>query len=44
MTPDNQVHWTVFSVYGGQPRWRSESIQLGGPGSARGVVGYWFDV
>lgn len=26
-----------------EERWRSEGIQIGGPGSARGVLGNWFD-
>lgn len=26
-----------------EERWRSEGIQVGGPQSARGVLGFWFD-
>jgi len=33
----------IFSIYGGQARWRSESIQIGGLNSARGCLGHWFD-
>ncbi|KAI4251158.1 MAG: hypothetical protein LQ352_005020 [Teloschistes flavicans] len=43
LTPENQVRWTTFSVFHGEERWRSESIQLGGVQAGRGVVGYWFD-
>lgn len=43
MTKEGQVHWTTYSVFGGQDRWRSESVQLGGPKSGRGVIGNWFD-
>ncbi|OAA68411.1 f-box domain protein, cyclin-like protein [Niveomyces insectorum RCEF 264] len=37
------VHWTTMSLFGGQPRWRSESVQIGGLRSGRGVIGNWFD-
>jgi hypothetical protein len=43
MTPEGEVRWTTFSVFDNQERWRSESVQVGGPKSAKGVVGYWFD-
>lgn len=43
MTKHSQVHWTTFSIIEGQDRWRSESIQLGGVKSGRGVIGNWFD-
>lgn len=26
-----------------EERWRSEGVQIGGAGSARGVLGTWFD-
>jgi len=29
--------------YSGEERWRSEGVQVGGPRSARGVIGTWFD-
>lgn len=43
MTPQGEVRWTTLSVIGGEDRWRSEGIQVGGINSARGVVGTWFD-
>ncbi|KAK1836618.1 hypothetical protein QBC39DRAFT_89137 [Podospora conica] len=44
MTPEGELRWTTFSIFGGEDRWKSEGIQIGGPRSARGVVGNWFDV
>ncbi|KAF2472598.1 uncharacterized protein BDR25DRAFT_259061 [Lindgomyces ingoldianus] len=44
LTPESEVRWTTISVfYGGEERWRSEGIQVGGPNSKRGVIGTWFD-
>ncbi|RDW89016.1 hypothetical protein BP6252_01048 [Coleophoma cylindrospora] len=43
MTREGEVRWTTFSIYGGEERWRSEGIQIGGIKSGRGVVGNWFD-
>jgi hypothetical protein len=43
LTQEGEVRWTTFSIFGGQERWRSEGIQVGGRRSARGVVGNWFD-
>ncbi|KAI1177451.1 hypothetical protein F4777DRAFT_577012 [Nemania sp. FL0916] len=43
LTPEGEVRWTTFSIFGGVERWRSESIQVGGVKSAKGVVGHWFD-
>lgn len=43
LTPEGEVRWTTFSIFGGVERWRSESIQLGGVRSAKGVLGHWFD-
>ncbi|KAH7127137.1 hypothetical protein B0J11DRAFT_295998 [Dendryphion nanum] len=44
LTPEGEVHWTVISIFsGGEERWRSEGIQVGGPNSKRGVTGTWFD-
>ncbi|KAK8051203.1 hypothetical protein PG993_002588 [Apiospora rasikravindrae] len=43
LTPEGEVRWTTFSIFNGQERWRSESIQLGGAKSAKGVLGNWFD-
>ncbi|KAL0944288.1 uncharacterized protein CTRU02_202175 [Colletotrichum truncatum] len=42
LTKEGDVRWTTFSIFNGQPRWRSEGIQIGGVGSARGVLGNWF--
>ncbi|KAH6687996.1 F-box domain-containing protein [Plectosphaerella plurivora] len=43
LTKEGEVRWTTFSVYGGEDRWRSESVQVGGVRSTRGVLGNWFD-
>jgi len=43
MTKEGEVRWTSYSVYFGEERWKSESIQIGGIGSARGTLGHWFD-
>ncbi|KAF2969519.1 hypothetical protein GQX73_g4067 [Xylaria multiplex] len=43
LTPEGEVRWTTFSIFGGIERWRSESIQVGGVRSAKGVLGHWFD-
>ena len=42
-TPEGEIRWTVFSIFHGEERWRSEGIQVGGIRSARGVLGNWFD-
>ncbi|KAJ3560373.1 hypothetical protein NPX13_g9324 [Xylaria arbuscula] len=43
LTPEGEVRWTTFSIFGGVERWRSESVQVGGVRSAKGVLGHWFD-
>ncbi|KAI5922592.1 hypothetical protein F4810DRAFT_673330 [Camillea tinctor] len=43
LTREGEVRWTTFSVFSGTERWRSESVQVGGVKSAKGVVGHWFD-
>lgn len=43
LTLEGEVRWTTFSIFGGVERWRSESIQVGGVRSAKGVLGHWFD-
>ncbi|KAF2802427.1 uncharacterized protein BDZ99DRAFT_373114, partial [Mytilinidion resinicola] len=44
MTPSGEVRWTTISIFStGEERWRSESIQVGGVRSERGVIGTWFD-
>lgn len=42
-TVEGEIRWTTLSVFFGEARWRSEGIQVGGPRSARGVIGTWFD-
>ncbi|CAK7234413.1 hypothetical protein SBRCBS47491_008940 [Sporothrix bragantina] len=42
-TKEGHIRWTTFSTFDGQPRWRSEGIQIGGRRSGRGVMGNWFD-
>ncbi|ROT40198.1 hypothetical protein SODALDRAFT_329873 [Sodiomyces alkalinus F11] len=44
LTREGDVRWTTFSIFDGEERWRSESVQVGGVKSARGVLGNWFDV
>ncbi|KAI0035283.1 hypothetical protein K488DRAFT_83245 [Vararia minispora EC-137] len=39
--PSGNIRWTSVSIYQGQKQWSSEGIQLGGPGSAAGVIGAW---
>ncbi|KAH8197197.1 hypothetical protein TruAng_008651 [Truncatella angustata] len=43
LTPEGEVRWTTWSLFNGQERWRSESVQVGGVRSAKGVLGNWFD-
>ncbi|CAO2658393.1 Nn.00g061160.m01.CDS01 [Neocucurbitaria sp. VM-36] len=44
LTAEGEVRWQTISVfYGGEERWRSEGIQVGGVRSSRGVIGTWFD-
>jgi hypothetical protein len=43
LTKEGQVRWQTISVYGGEERWQSEGIQVGGVQSQRGVLGHWFD-
>ncbi|ETN46874.1 uncharacterized protein HMPREF1541_01063 [Cyphellophora europaea CBS 101466] len=42
-TPTGAIRWTSFSIFHGEERWRSEGVQIGGPRSARGILGNWFD-
>ena len=35
-TPHGAIHWTTFSIFHGEERWRSEGVQIGGIKSARG--------
>ncbi|USP79455.1 uncharacterized protein yc1106_06729 [Curvularia clavata] len=44
LTAEGEVRWQTISVFqGGEERWRSDGIQVGGLRSPRGVVGTWFD-
>ncbi|KXJ95403.1 hypothetical protein Micbo1qcDRAFT_230668 [Microdochium bolleyi] len=43
MTKEGEVRWTTVSIFAGVERWKSESVQVGGVKSARGVLGNWFD-
>ncbi|KAI0878976.1 hypothetical protein GGS24DRAFT_316516 [Hypoxylon argillaceum] len=43
LTSEGEVRWTTWSIFGGVERWRSESVQVGGVNSAKGVLGHWFD-
>ncbi|OTB03725.1 hypothetical protein M426DRAFT_41640, partial [Hypoxylon sp. CI-4A] len=43
LTREGEVRWTTFSVFSGVERWRSESVQVGGVKSSKGVIGNWFD-
>lgn len=43
MTKEGEVRWTTVSIFAGVERWKSESVQVGGVRSARGVLGNWFD-
>jgi hypothetical protein len=42
-TPSGDIRWTTLSIFHGEARWRSESVQMGGLRSKRGVIGTWFD-
>ncbi|KAK3900135.1 hypothetical protein C8A05DRAFT_17516 [Staphylotrichum tortipilum] len=43
VTKEGEVRWSSVSVFGGEERWGSEGVQVGGVRAARGVVGSWFD-
>jgi len=43
ITAEGEVRWTMYSVYWGEERWKSEGIQIGGRNSRRGVFGFWGD-
>ncbi|KAI1482615.1 hypothetical protein F4774DRAFT_370178 [Daldinia eschscholtzii] len=43
LTREGEVRWTTFSIFNGVERWRSESVQVGGVKSSKGVLGNWFD-
>ncbi|KAK4050688.1 hypothetical protein OIV83_003414 [Microbotryomycetes sp. JL201] len=41
MTSDGQVHWRYIIRYAGRDQWLMNGVQIGGPRSKYGVVGYW---
>ncbi|KAI1468702.1 uncharacterized protein F4812DRAFT_458231 [Daldinia caldariorum] len=43
LTREGEVRWTTFSIFNGVERWRSESVQIGGVKSSKGILGNWFD-
>ena len=43
LTPEGEVHWTTWSIFHGEERWKSEGVQVGGVRSGRGVLGFWCD-
>ncbi|KAJ4321458.1 hypothetical protein N0V94_002891 [Neodidymelliopsis sp. IMI 364377] len=44
LTPEGEVRWQTISVFhGGEEKWRSDGVQVGGLRSQRGVIGTWFD-
>ena len=38
---DEVVRWSVSSIVGGEMRWHTEGVQIGGVQSAAGWVGCW---
>lgn len=44
MTAQGVVRWHFVSNVGNTPQWGSEGVQIGGVGSASGVVGIWSGV
>lgn len=42
MTREGEVRWTTYMVFEGREVEKGDGIQIGGPRSARGVVGNWF--
>ncbi|TNY22817.1 hypothetical protein DMC30DRAFT_444876 [Rhodotorula diobovata] len=41
VTPEGHTRWQYVIRYGGGDQWAMNGVQLGGPGSAAGVVGVW---
>ncbi|KAG8884759.1 hypothetical protein FRB97_003279 [Tulasnella sp. 331] len=39
--PSGAIKWNLVSIWDGEERWTSQGIQIGGVGSARGVIGSW---
>lgn len=43
LTLEGEVRWSSMTIMDGTEMWGSEGIQVGGVGSARGVLGTWFE-
>ncbi|KAF8912947.1 hypothetical protein CPB84DRAFT_1670444 [Gymnopilus junonius] len=41
MGQDGKARWQLISIYDGHPQWSSSGAQIGGIGSAMGVIGVW---
>ncbi|KAF9506427.1 hypothetical protein BS47DRAFT_433806 [Hydnum rufescens UP504] len=41
VTPEGDIRWFMVSTFGGEDRWQSTGVQIGGVGSAMGVMGTW---
>lgn len=39
--PSGAIKWNLVSIWDGEERWTSQGVQIGGVGSARGVIGSW---
>ncbi|KAG9037803.1 hypothetical protein FRB95_004090 [Tulasnella sp. JGI-2019a] len=39
--PSGVIRWNLVSIWDGEERWTSQGVQIGGVGSARGVIGSW---
>jgi len=42
--PSEDTRWHLVSCFNGEERWASEGVQIGGVGSARGIIGAWSGV
>ncbi|GAA5843344.1 hypothetical protein JCM9279_002070 [Rhodotorula babjevae] len=41
LTPEGAVRWQYVIKYGGSDQWAMNGVQVGGPGSSKGVLGVW---
>ncbi|KAF4623349.1 hypothetical protein D9613_002064 [Agrocybe pediades] len=41
MGQDGVARWEIISIYDDHPQWSSHGVQIGGVGSAMGVIGVW---
>jgi len=41
LTPEGAVRWQYVIRYGGSDQWAMNGVQVGGPGSRKGVLGVW---